>query len=114
MSRIVFQVFYRLVVLCLFALPVLYYAMIMWPAGSDVDADRKWKLIGDAAKPYITASGLVAAIFVPVYYCGFLPQHWGWDRLMAFAIGQSVFGLGIFLPLFCIPQAATPSTKKTT
>jgi hypothetical protein len=105
------EVFYTLLVMSVFVIPPLYYAMSQWPAGPRMTDDRKTRMIRDAVKPYLRLSGLVVTGFLILYASGYLPRRWHIDRVVGFAIGQAVFGTAIFLPLFFIPVKKNPEAK---
>jgi hypothetical protein len=103
MQSYMLQVFNNLLVMCIIAIPPLYYPMITWPAGPEMDADRKSKLVRDAVLPYVRVTALVVVLFVALFAGGLLPRDWHLDRLVAFILGQVIFGFGIFLPIRFVP-----------
>jgi len=106
------QVFYTLLIMGLFVIPPLFYAIIMWPAGPKMNSDRKWTLLGEAFTPYYRITGFIITIYVTLWkFTSLLPIGWGVDRLFAFLIGQSVFGATIFAPFYFIPVADSKKIK---
>jgi len=105
------QVFYTLLIMSIFVLPPLYYAMVFWPAGKDMDDDRKTEMLRDAVTPYVRLTGLTISGFLVLFFTGKLPLNWHVDRLVAYFAGQSFFGALIFVPLYLVKT--TPSTMPT-
>ncbi|XP_070553917.1 uncharacterized protein [Ptychodera flava] len=97
------EVFYTLLVMAIFVLPPLFYAMSIWPTDVAINKQRKWTMIKQAATGYLYASIAVVVGFLLLYGMKQMPNTWGYDRLLAFLIGQVIFGIVLFLPLLFIP-----------
>ena len=86
----------------IFVLPPLYYAMVFWPVGKEMDDDRKTEMLRDTVTPYVRLTGLTISGFLVLFFAGMLPFKWHVDRLVAYFAGQSFFGILIFAPLYLV------------
>nr|XP_006812454.1 PREDICTED: uncharacterized protein LOC102806610 [Saccoglossus kowalevskii] len=84
-------------------IPPLYYAVVTFPTDVPINKSRKWTMIKQALTGYMYASIAVVVGFLLLHNMKQTPPSWGYDRLLAFLIGQAVFGVFIFLPMFFIP-----------
>lgn len=112
LSLFLLQVFYTLLVMGVFVIPPLYYAIIKWPGGPGMTAERRWEYLGEAITPYYRVTGMVITTYILLWkFTTLLPIHWGVDRLFAFLIGQSLFGVCIFAPICFIPVRDAAKVK---
>lgn len=94
-----------------FVIPPLYHAMGTWPSGPEMDTICKTEMLRDAVTPYVHLTGLVMSGFLVMFFGGLLPSTWHFDRLIAFFVGQSVFGFVIFIPLYLVPTIPEPEDE---
>lgn len=106
------EVFYTLLGMSVFIVPPLFYATASWPAGPCMTEQRKTVLIRNAVLPFLRLSGFCVTGFLLLFAAGFLPYRWRVDRIVAFAVGSSVFGFLVFLPLFFIPTVPGPEEQE--
>ena len=95
-----------------FVLPFIYYPMATWPGEFGITQHEKKQLIKISMLSYLWVSGLVVAIFNVLYWLELTPIAWGYDRLVAFVVGQIVFGSLIFVPVFLIYSVKGDVKKK--
>lgn len=113
------EVFFTLLVMSVFVLPPLYYAMTIWPSGPSMNQERRSELLQDAVTPYFRVTGLVITTFLVLLYgvrrlppqYHVLPPTWHVDRLFAFLLGQTIFGALVFVPICLIPIRSTTKSK---
>lgn len=93
-------------------IPTLYYANVTWPAGPWMTEQHKTALIRDAVLPYLRLCRLCVTGFLVLFGAGYLPYRWHVDRLIALAVGASVFWAFVFLALFFISVVPAEQQKR--
>ncbi|CAH1792480.1 unnamed protein product [Owenia fusiformis] len=82
------QVFYTLLVMSVFVLPPIYYAITIWPSEFGISSESKWQTINHAVYSFAKFTALGSAIYLGVFYSDNALGTWGLDRLVAFLVGQ--------------------------
>ena len=90
-----------------FVLPPLYYAMSKWPSeGGGITRAEKKALKATIRRAYFVETSLVVSIVIAGLLLKQFPANWGYDRLLAFLVGQFAFGSLSYLPFFFIRTSA--------
>ncbi len=85
-----------------FVLPPIYYAAMSWPREYGLTPDTKANTLTDALLSYGSITIAICIIYHGFSLGDVLPVGWGYDRLLAFLVGQIIFGILLFAPLVLV------------
>ena len=96
-----------------FVLQPLFYAMYKWPnEAAGITREQKISLRAKVHQAYLFEMVLVFVLVLAKTQLKQLPFNWGYDRPLAFLIGQFTFDFLLHLPLFFISTSAEKQTDR--